>query len=120
MYLAVLGWKAANLPLVPEIPTPDELFLLDRSRVVGLLIDIDRLLAFRTRRARLLGMATNGPYTNPARIEEEMKAARQIFRRGRFHVIDVTDKPVEASADEIIRWIGERQAPQQVTDTAST
>lgn len=114
MYLAVLGWKAANLPLVPEIPTPEELFLLDRSRVVGLLIDIDRLLAFRTRRARHLGIATTGPYTNPARVEEELKVARQVYRRGRFHVIDVTDKPVEASADEVIKWIGERQATKQV------
>lgn len=107
MYLAVLGWKAANLPLVPEIPTPPELFELGRKRVVGLMIDLDRLMAFRLRRARHLGMSAQSSYVHPARLEEELRAAHQVYRRGRFHVIDVTDKPVEASADEVIRWIGE-------------
>lgn len=108
MYLAVLGWKVANLPLVPEIPTPEELFHLNRAKVIGLLIDIDRLLAFRTRRARHLGMAANATYTHPARVEEELRAARRVYRQGRFHVIDVTDKPVETSADEVIKWLGDR------------
>lgn len=105
MYLAVLGWKAANLPLVPEIPTPPELYELDRSRVIGLTIDLDRLLAFRMRRARHMGMSAQSNYAHPGRVEEELRAAHQVFRRGRYHVINVTDRPVEASADEVIKRI---------------
>lgn len=44
VYLSVLGWKVANVPLIPEVPTPPELFSLDRRRVVGLTIDPDQLL----------------------------------------------------------------------------
>jgi [pyruvate, water dikinase]-phosphate phosphotransferase / [pyruvate, water dikinase] kinase len=105
MYLAVLGWKAANLPLVPEISTPPEIYELDRSRVIGLTIDLDRLVTFRMRRARHMGMAAQSSYAHPGRIEEELRAAHQVFRRGRFHVINVTDIPVEASADEVIKQI---------------
>ncbi len=35
----------------------------------------------------------------------EVQAALRVFRRGRFAVIDVTDKPIETSADEIIKLI---------------
>src|SRR3990172_3333080 len=46
VYLSVLGWKVANLPVVLEIPAPPELYQLDPARVIGLNIDLDRLTAF--------------------------------------------------------------------------
>lgn len=107
MYLSVLGWKTANLPLVPEIPLPPELDEMDPSRVIGLIIDLDRLLAFRRDRIRLLGMATDSDYASPLAVSKELNLARRVYRRGGYHVVDVTDKTVEASADEIIRHIGE-------------
>ena len=105
IYLSVLGWRAANLPIVPEIPTPPELYQLERSRVIGLTVDLDRLLTFRRERCRLLGIPTRSAYAHPAQVEEETRLALRVFRRGGFHVVDVTDKPVEASADEVIRRI---------------
>lgn len=105
VYLSVLGWKAANLPIVLELPTPAELYQLERSRVIGLTIDPDRLLTFRRQRSRLLGMPARSAYAHPAQIEEEIRLALRVCRRGGFHIVDVTDKPVEASADEVIRRI---------------
>jgi len=32
-----------------------------------------------------------------------MEAARQIFRRHGFGSVDITDKPIEASAEEVMR-----------------
>ena len=105
MYLAVLGWKVANVPLVPEVPPPPELFKLDRKRVIGLTIRPDQLIIFRERRYRQLGVSVPMDYVDPRRIGEEVQAALKVFRHGRFAVIDVTDKPIETSADEIIKLI---------------
>ncbi len=44
--------------------------------------------------------------------------AQQVFRQGRFRVIDVTDKPIETIADEIIAIIT-RQAKQFQKDNIS-
>jgi hypothetical protein len=108
MYLAVLGWKVVNVPLVPEVPPPPELFKLDRRRVVGLTIRPDQLIVFREQRYARLGLAAPIDYIDPRLIGEEVQAALRVFRRGRFAVIDVTDKPIETSADEIIKLIESR------------
>ena len=105
MYLAVLGWKVVNIPLVPEVPPPPELFKLDRQRVIGLTIRPDQLIVFREQRYNRLGVPVPIDYIHPRRIGEEVQAALKVFRRGRFAVIDVTDKPIETSADEIIKLI---------------
>ena len=105
MYLSVLGWKVANIPLVPEVPPPPELFKLDRHRVIGLTIRPDQLIVFREQRYRQLGVPVPMDYIDPRRLGAEVQAALRVFRRGRFAVIDVTDKPIETSADEIIKLI---------------
>ena len=105
MYLSVIGWKTANMPIVPQIPIPDELYELDRSQVIGLTMEVDRLVVFRRDRARRLGMPIHSDYASTLGVSKELNFARRVFRRGGFHVIDVTDKPVEASADEIIRYV---------------
>ena len=107
VYLSVLGWKVANLPIVPELPTPSELYQLEPSRVIGLTLDLDRLLAFRRRRISQLGIPAQSPYTDPARVEEEIRVAQNVFQKGGFYIINVTDKTVEVSADEVIRRISQ-------------
>ncbi|MGC9523254.1 MAG: pyruvate, water dikinase regulatory protein [Anaerolineae bacterium] len=107
MYLSVIGWKAANLPLVPQIPVPDDLFRLDQSRVIGLTMDVDHLVAFRRDRARRLGMSTDSDYASELSVAKELEFAHRVFRRGGFQVLDVTDRTVEASADEIIRKVSQ-------------
>jgi len=105
MYLSVLGWKVANIPLVyGALPSPD-IFTLDRRRVIGLTIEPGQLLIHRQQRQKTLGVVGVSDYVDPVKIYEEIQAARNIFRQGGFSVIDVTDKPIETSADEIIRHI---------------
>jgi [pyruvate, water dikinase]-phosphate phosphotransferase / [pyruvate, water dikinase] kinase len=107
IYLSVLGWKAANMPIVPQIPVPSELYKLGPSRVICLTIDVDRLLTFRRQRTRLLGISSESDYARPAEVSRELAFAREICRRGGFHTVNVTDKPVEASADEVIKRLGQ-------------
>jgi [pyruvate, water dikinase]-phosphate phosphotransferase / [pyruvate, water dikinase] kinase len=108
IYLAMFGWKVANVPLVKDIPPPDELFRIDEKRVFGLTIDSSSLLAQRKRRVAQMGNFDSGSYLDIRTINEELLNADNIFRKGRFTVIDVTNKPVESSANEIVHLIQER------------
>lgn len=108
MYLSVLGWKVANVPLVKDLTPPAALFEIDHRRVVGLMIEPGQLFAFRQRRSRSLGIAPDTPYTAPAELYDELEFARDVFRRGQFAVIDTTDKPIEESAEEIIATVNRR------------
>jgi [pyruvate, water dikinase]-phosphate phosphotransferase / [pyruvate, water dikinase] kinase len=108
IYLAMFGWKVANVPLVKDIPPPEELFKVDERRVFGLTIDTSSLLAQRKRRVSQMGNFNSGSYLNMRTINEELLVADNIYKRGRFTVIDVTNKPVESSANEIVHFLQER------------
>lgn len=105
MYLSVLGWKVANIPLVLGIAPPSKLNELDPRRVIGLKIDVTQLVAFRQQRQRRLGVIGSSDYTNPEKIFEELQFAEEYYRKGKFFTIQVTDKPIETSADEVIRLV---------------
>ena len=108
IYLAMFGWKVANVSLVRDIPPPDELFKVDERRVFGLTIDTSSLLAQRKRRVSQMGNFNSDSYLDIRTIKEELLIADKIFKQGRFTVIDVTNKPVESSANEIVHFIQER------------
>jgi regulator of PEP synthase PpsR (kinase-PPPase family) len=108
MYLSTLGWKVANWPLVKGIEPPKELFKLDRRRVVGLIIDPGQLVTHRQQRQRRLGVSSKTSYTNPVELYEEVEEAKKLFRRHGFATLNVTDKPIEESADEVIALINRR------------
>jgi regulator of PEP synthase PpsR (kinase-PPPase family) len=108
MYLSVLGWKVANVPLLKDVPPPPELFQLDRRRVVGLTIEPGQLLPHRQQRQRGLGTPGGSDYTDPLELHEEIEAACKLYRRSGFALVNVTDKPIEESADEIIALVTRR------------
>jgi hypothetical protein len=108
LYLSVLGWKVANVPLVPGLDLPPELFQLDPQRVFGLMVDVGQVLAFRQQRQQRLGVIGQSDYTDPEKIHEELQYAAKICQRGGFTSINVTDKPIESIADEVVRLITAR------------
>lgn len=105
LYLSVLGWKVANIPLVPEIPPPAALYELNAQRVIGLMIEPGQLLLHRQHRQRQLGVGGSSPYCDPNFIYEEVQEANRFFHQAGYTVINVTDKPIETCADEIMRAI---------------
>ena len=102
VYLAMLTWKVVNVPIVLNVPPRRELFELDRRRVVGLTIEPAQLLQHRQYRQRQLGVQGRSQYVDPVKVYEELEYARKIYRRGGFATIDVTDKPIETTADEVV------------------
>ncbi len=108
MYLSVLGWKVANVPLIAELPPPPVLMEIDCRRVVGLTIEPGQLIAYRKWRQSRLGVGGATPYTDPSSIFEEVEEVRRFCRKQGFAIVDVTDKPIESSADEVISLVTRR------------
>ncbi|MFV9505026.1 MAG: pyruvate, water dikinase regulatory protein [Oscillochloridaceae bacterium umkhey_bin13] len=115
MYLGVLGWKVANIPLVRQIPPPRQLFEIDRRRVIGLTIDSDVLGHHRRSRSQSFAGNAGHDYTDPDELYEEIKAASRLFRQGGFSTINVTNKPIEETADQVIALISRYFKPKIVT-----
>jgi regulator of PEP synthase PpsR (kinase-PPPase family) len=108
MYLAVLGWKIANVPLVPGVEPPRALAHVDRRRAFGLSMEPGQLLFYRKQRQSRLGAGRLGDYTDASKIHIEIEAACALYRRSGFTTIEVTDRPIEATADQIVDLITRR------------
>ena len=108
LYLSMLGWKIANMPLVPGLILPEELKRVEQQRRIGIKIDAGQLLLHRQERQRNLGAPGITDYTNPAKVEAELAYAQEVYLRLGCTVLDVTDKPIESSADELIRLMTKR------------
>lgn len=113
LYLSMLGWKVANVPLVAGAPISPELFALEQNRVVGLTIDPAQLLEYRRHRQRALGVPGQSDYTDPVKLFEEVEAAERFMRQNHFPVINVTHKPIESTAEEIIALVIRRTRSEQ-------
>ena len=102
IYLAFKGWFVANVPIVLEVKPPSVLFDLLPGRVFGLTINPVRLAELRRVRQEHLSGAT-GEYADPDFVRREVEYALSIFRSQReWPVVDVTDKPIEEIASEIL------------------
>ncbi len=106
VYLAHRGWKVANVPLVKGVAPPPELFTVDPARVAGLVIDPQRLVELRASRLRNLGQDPKAAYADFEEIEEELAAAKKIFRQQQWVVVNVTGKAVEETANEVLVKLG--------------
>lgn len=109
MYLANKGIKALNIPLMPEIPVPEELFIVDRKKIIGLTIDPLTLMEIRKHRlGDVIGGYKEVEYANGERILEELDYADRIMRRLRCKTIDVTKRAIEDTALIVMDSIGHK------------
>jgi len=105
IYLAYRGWKVANLPLVPGLPIPLELFDLPKNRIIGLTITSERLLELRVKGGDHPGISPIF-FRDPHYIRKEVAYAQEIFDRGGWALVDMTHKSVEEAASEIMTIVG--------------
>ena len=106
IYLAHRGWKVANVPLVPGIAPPAELFQVDPGRVAALIIDPQRLVELRAARLRNLGQDPRAAYADMDKVEEELREVRRFYRQHPWAVINVSGKAVEETANEVLVKLG--------------
>ena len=110
VYLANRGYKAANVPFVPEVPLPRHVRELSRPLVVGLTVDPNRLVQVRRNRFRTLREHGETNYIDLERVRDEVAAARRLFAERDWPVIDVTRRSIEETAAGIIRLLERRRA----------
>ena len=102
MYLAHKNLKVANVPLVPEVPVPDELFEVDIKKVIGLTANPIKLNEIRQERLKALGLNDKANYASMDRILKEIEYSENLMKRLGCPVIDVSNKAVEETAGIIL------------------
>jgi [pyruvate, water dikinase]-phosphate phosphotransferase / [pyruvate, water dikinase] kinase len=102
MVLAHKTFKVANVPLVPELVPPKELYLASPKKVIGLTINPNSLNAIRKERLKALGLPDSAPYATNERITKELAHARAVMEKIGCIVIDVSNKAVEETASLIL------------------
>ena len=110
IYLGTLGWRTANVPIVPEVSPPDELSKIDAARVVGLTMRPGRLISHRKVRSRRLGINDQMEYANPPNLRKELDLVNRLCKRHGFSMVDVTNKPIEESAQDVIEVVPQKHA----------
>ncbi|WP_455373892.1 pyruvate, water dikinase regulatory protein [Limibacillus halophilus] len=103
IYLANRGIRAANVPIVPGIPLPDELLRLKDTLIVGLTKDPDRLVQVRRSRLRVdEDSSRESDYIDPDAVREEVTNARRLYSKNGWPVIDVSRRSIEETAAAIM------------------
>ena len=102
-YLAHKKLKVANIPLVPEVEPPEELYMVDPSKCFGLVISNEKLNSIRKERLLALGLRDDASYATEQRIEAEVAHFYKVVGKIGCDVIDVTNKAVEETANDILQ-----------------
>ncbi|MEX0761521.1 MAG: pyruvate, water dikinase regulatory protein [Dehalococcoidia bacterium] len=108
IYLGYLGYKTANIPIIPGIDPPKELRDVEPFKIVGLTIDADRLADIRRERIRSL-RGSRGDYVELVKIYEELDHAKAVHRRLGCPVLDVSNLAIEETAHRIIQLVDQRK-----------
>lgn len=103
IYLGNKNIKVANIPLVPEVPLPKEVFEIDSHKLVGLTNSVEKLNHIRLERLKAMGLSEEANYANFDRIYEELDYSRRVMRRLGCPVIDVSNKAIEETAGLILK-----------------
>jgi len=105
MYLAHQKYKVANVPLVPELKIPKQLYEIPSSKIIGLTIDQSYLNIIRKERLKALGLPNTASYATANRIEQELQYAAAIMKELDCVVIDVSHRAVEETASLIMEYV---------------
>ena len=103
LYLANRGYKTANIPIVPSVDLPAELFQLTDPFVIGLTNDPNRLIQIRQNRILMLNQRDNTDYVDLEQVRQEVQNARRLFAKQGWPVIDVSRRSIEETAAAVLQ-----------------
>ena len=105
IYLANRGYKTVNVPLVLEQKIPEGLAANNKSCIVGLVADPERLADIRRNRVAIMKDHKLKEYTELDYIKNEVENSKKLFKKNNWPVIDVTRRSVEETAASILKII---------------
>lgn len=111
-YLANRGIKAANVPLVPNLPIP-RVLENPPCAVIGLTLDAEALIEIRRFRLRMIaargkgggGSSAGAEYVDEVAVRSELLWARRICNNRGWPVIDVTRRSIEETAATVLHLL---------------
>ncbi len=109
IYLANRGIKTANIPIVPGVSLPGELFTANGPLIIGLTKDPKRLVEIRRQRLKLLDQDEETDYVDLEKVSNEINEARRLFTKHNWPVINVSRKSIEETAATIIQLYNRRK-----------
>jgi regulator of PEP synthase PpsR (kinase-PPPase family) len=114
-YLAYEGVRAANVPLVEGVDPPKQLLALPPHKVIGLRVQLSRLLTVREKRAVNIGLRVSNPYLDRRDVAREIAAANRLMEDHGWRAVDASYLAVEEIAREVMRLLSEPHAMDEST-----
>jgi [pyruvate, water dikinase]-phosphate phosphotransferase / [pyruvate, water dikinase] kinase len=105
IYLANRGYKTVNVPLVLDQKIPEGLVSNNRSCIIGLIADPERLADIRRNRVAIMKDHKLKEYTDLDSIKNEVESSKRLFKKNNWPIIDVTRRSVEETAASILKII---------------
>ena len=109
IYLANRGFKTGNIPLVPGFVVPPFIEALKKPLIVGLVSSPDRIVQIRRNRLMSLGDDTSSGYIDKDNVRAEMTAAKRLFAKNKWPIVDVSRRSIEETAARIINLHKDRR-----------
>jgi [pyruvate, water dikinase]-phosphate phosphotransferase / [pyruvate, water dikinase] kinase len=109
VYLAIRGVRAANVPLVPDMPLPPQLLTYTTPLIVGLWAAPERLVQIRRNRLNTMGEQRETDYVDLEKVRNEVMATRRLYEQQGWPSIDVTRRSIEETAATILGRLAERR-----------
>jgi len=105
-YLAFRGIKSANVPLIYGVPVLSQLKSIDPTRVIGLNVNVSRLLTVRRARSGHLGDRHVAYYTRKQDVANEVIHATTTMKQNGWRTIETSYLAVEEIAREVMKLLG--------------
>lgn len=102
IYLANRGFRTGNIPLVPGADLPPQVFEFKKPFIVGLVSSPDRIVEIRKQRLSGLGQDRSTSYVDQNQVREEMLAAKRLFARNGWPIVDTARRSIEETSARII------------------
>ena len=116
IYLALEGYRVANVPLDPDTAPPPELDLVEQGRLYGLVTSPEILMDVRKQRlGRQAGVVSR--YADYEYVCKDLEMARDLMRKHRCRVIHTENRAVEETAQEILRYYERAFGPEEIQDS---
>lgn len=110
LYLGNRGFRAANIPFVPNIPLPSQLYDIEPGcgpLIVALTNNPKRLVEIRQSRLASLNQDNQTAYVDPEQVKAETIAAKRLYLKMKWPIIDVSRRSIEETASAILQILGE-------------
>jgi hypothetical protein len=102
IYLANRGFRAANVPIILNVPPLPELERATRPLVIGLVSSAERIMQIRRNRVLSMHADETTDYTDRTAILQELAYMRRLCAANDWPIIDISRRSIEETAAAVI------------------